>query len=148
MTTFDFESAAVGTEVLICFDDNFSTEANAFETYDDFVEMCRECFENCDPDNAVLTKAVKHASGLWRCKYHSRFGLDSEHWYTIADAVTVRAADAPVETIEAPDIPEECRTSAMCPNCGSEKDIVDGSGRVLVLDCGCRILCKRNEASE
>ena len=46
------------------------------------------------------------------------------------------------ESIEPEVVPEECRTSMLCPNCGSEKDITGGEGRVLFLDCGCHVYAK------
>jgi hypothetical protein len=50
----------------------------------------------------------------------------------------------PLDQITPEEIPDECRTSMTCPNCGSEKDIVGGDGRILLLDCGCRILSRSN----
>jgi hypothetical protein len=66
--------AQVGDECLLCFDDRFTHDANAFRDEDDFAAMCQYCFGREPYDTAaeqedVLWKypyAERVAPGVWR----------------------------------------------------------------------------------
>lgn len=60
-----FETAQPGNVAYLCDDDRYCHDLNAFESWDDFGDMCEECHGKRDHD-ADLIRVVLGDDGIWR----------------------------------------------------------------------------------